>query len=278
MRLAFIRSVRYLIRRILERHYFHNVIVFGETGAGKTSVVEMLLNGRLQIREDTANSIERSTERMQSYKVDIQYRNYLVHDTIGLDDVKDSEQAIKELYQLISRVEGGVSLLVYVHKDRIKTSKVKHYQIFHDGVCEGKVPTILVQTGLEHVENIDDWWSKNEPAFKKLGIKTEHHACITTTKGAKDVYLDKFNEGAHQLRKVIYEATLPVPWKPSDTTKWLTKFLIQVVNNFAETLGGEIVPLNASLYQALSKVFPDEAKKITNLLEAGAPLPKLKPL
>ncbi len=260
------------------RHYFHNVIVFGETGAGKTSVVEMLLEGPT-IVEDTASSVIRATEQTRSYNIDIRYRHYVIHDTVGLNDMKDSDsakKAMRDLYQLISKVEGGVSLLVYVYRNRIISHKVNHYKLFHHAVCEGQVPTALVITALEELlPNTEGWWSQNKSSFEARGIQTKYHACITSTKGGYNerlggyVYQEKYDGSKKKLSDVIFEATREEPWKAKNTTKWLTRFLVEVYNIFAGNFGWESLVANPSLLQMLLKIgVPEkEAKEEVNNLE-----------
>jgi hypothetical protein len=155
--------------------------------------------------------------------------HHLIHDTIGLNDVKGPKVALTDLDRLICDARGGISLLVYVHRDRMAAHKIKYYKHFQQAVCQGQVPTVLVQTGLEGEENVDEWWRTHEQDFKDQGIQTQYHACITSTKGKYNanfdryVYQEEYDSSVDILRSVIYDATLQIPWNASNTPKLMEK-------------------------------------------------------
>jgi hypothetical protein len=66
---------------------------------------------------------------------------------------------------------------------RAKTVRSRDYRIFYEGLCQRKVPIILVVTGLEGEERMEDWWDRNKSLFEKQQMVFDGHACITATMG-----------------------------------------------------------------------------------------------
>jgi len=146
----------------------------------------------------------------------------------------------KALYELSVKVEGGVSLLVYVHRGKISPSQVENYKLFSRIICQSKVPTVLVVTGLEEVDSRNDWWEANKGLFHARGMGIEHHVCITSTKGSFNkrrkefVYQDIYDESKEELKTVVLGAALEHPWKVNKSPSNWSSIVVQVYNIFAE--------------------------------------------
>ena len=162
-----------------------NIIVFGETGAGKSSVVNMLDGDGVEA--EVSSSAKAVTFDSKQYQKTIKHSPFTVFDTVGLsnDSPKaiDSQSAFQGLSQLVHKLEDGVSLLVYVMRGlRITECAQRNYEMFYTQLCQGRVPIVIVITGLENEQNMDDWWSKNKPEFDKHKMKFNKSACITASK------------------------------------------------------------------------------------------------
>ena len=205
-----------------------------------------------------ASSAGGSTFESKAYDVDINEYHYVFHDTVGLDDGTSislsPQEAIKALYQLLRKVEGGVSLLVYVHRGKIKPSQVENYKLFSHVICKSMVPTALVVTGLEEVDLMDEWWQANKGLYDELGISTKHHACITSTKGGFNpkykeyVYQDLYGDSQRILKALFLDASLLNPWKIPNTPNWWKLLVVEVYNIFAVKLKWQPLVANQSLY------------------------------
>lgn len=197
--------------------------MFGDTGAGKTSVIKMLMDND-QVATTKVASAGGSTFKSKAYKIDINGYHYMFHDTVGLDDGTSisPQEALKALYQLVLKVEGGVNLLVYVHRGTIKPSQVENYKTFTHSL-KSMIPIALVVTGLEEEDSRDAWWQANKGLYEKQEIATEHFACITSTKGRFNkrlqefVYQDLYEESKTVLKSLFLEAPLLNPWKMAST-------------------------------------------------------------
>ena len=109
-----------------------NVIIFGEAGAGKSSLINL-------IRDDnaatTASSAEGCTFESKSYDVTIGNTKIRLWDTAGLNEGDygkvDLKRAIAGLYNLATNLQNGVSLLVYCIRGRITRATVANYMMFY---------------------------------------------------------------------------------------------------------------------------------------------------
>jgi len=189
-----------------------------------------MLTDKVEVDVTKAASAGGSTFESKAYEVDINEYHYVFHDTVGLEDGTSislsPHEALKSLYQLMLKVEGGVSLLVYVHRGKIKPSQVENYKLFRHVICKSMVPTVLVVTGLEEEDSRDAWWQANKALYEEQGIAIDYHACITSTKGRFNpkhqefVYQDIYEESRTILKDLFVEAPLLNPWKIASTPNW----------------------------------------------------------
>lgn len=146
----------------------YNIIIFGEPGAGKSSVVNMFAQG-------SPASIGGYRRLFQSevYDVCIGGTCFRLHDITGLGQGElgghFETEAIARLYQLLCRLEGGLSLLICCCFRRLSNT-AQNWKLFREIICQNKVPVILAITGLEMEENMDDWWPRNKAAFDVYSI------------------------------------------------------------------------------------------------------------
>lgn len=230
-----------------------NVIVFGQAGAGKSSIVNMIA-GKIvaAVSEDAVGCTLKSTRH------EIQIPGgpaVALWDTAGLDEGAngsvDTKQAIENLYTLTRDMKDGVNLLVYCVTKKITNSTITNYNMFN-ALCEGKVPVALVVTNLELVENREAWWTKNMSSYKEAGIISVNHACIVATKGRKIdgryMYEDDYQQSTTVVRKMIRDACLPIPWI-REGKSW---FIITVAKLTEIWLGGSSASeVSKTLYEGL---------------------------
>jgi predicted GTPase len=127
-----------------------NVIIFGDTGVGKSSVINMLHGGDIAKVSDGTTG---TTFDNQSYMKEIGGKYFKVFDTIGLNEgshgtVKPKD-AIEQLWKLINALADGVHLLVFVMRaPRITQTCEQNYKLFFEIFCEKKAPIAIIITGL----------------------------------------------------------------------------------------------------------------------------------
>jgi len=207
-----------------------NIILFGETGAGKSSIVNMLAGYNVA---KISSKAEGCTFKWDRYPVEISGKHYNIFDTAGLDEGEEgtmpAEDAVVQLYQLITNVENGISLIVFVMRGpRIKEAAHRNWRLFYEIFCRQKVNGSIIITGLEQEEDMDDWWPENKGHFYSYGMRPFGAAGITATpgklKGSRCIYQEEYDESTSKMKKMIREHAMPDPQR-IDKIEWFTDVL-----------------------------------------------------
>ncbi|EIW86121.1 hypothetical protein CONPUDRAFT_94404 [Coniophora puteana RWD-64-598 SS2] len=195
-----------------------NIILFGETGAGKSSIVNMLSGKTVAKTSNTANGC---TPRWSCYRISIGGKAHYVYDTVGLNEgdggTIPNDDAIVQLYQLLTGLEDGISLIIFVMRGpRMKDASCKNWTLFHDMLCQQRVNASLIVTGLEQEDNMDDWWPENKATFHKHGVRPHGVAAITATpgkrRGGRCVFQDEFEASKAKVEGLINDYAMPEPY------------------------------------------------------------------
>ncbi|KAI6129446.1 hypothetical protein EDD16DRAFT_1545620 [Pisolithus croceorrhizus] len=128
-----------------------NIILFGETGVGKSSVVSPDFD-------------------VGSIRPEVGVNGYI--------------PAIEKAWLLIKRLReaGGVDLLLFcIRANRVTMTTQSNYRLFYEVLCGQQVPIALVITHLEREVDMEDWWTRNHKSIEKYGIKCAGHACRART-------------------------------------------------------------------------------------------------
>ncbi|KAF5326018.1 hypothetical protein D9611_001007 [Ephemerocybe angulata] len=198
-----------------------NVVFFGETGVGKSSIINMLREVSDSPPSPPANSFPEETAAPPekaaisngalgctvantSYTIYLSDPptpdpgnfepapsvQYTLWDTAGLVEGKSgsvvSRQAEENLARLLATVGGGVSLLVFcIRGRRFRAILRHHYDLIYRRTCWYKrVPIILVVNGLENeTGRMDDWWATHRVEFERNKMRFEEVACVVSTRG-----------------------------------------------------------------------------------------------
>ena len=192
-----------------------NVILFGETGGGKSSIINLLADSEVA---PTASSARGCTFQSQCYRVNVSGSMFDIHDTVGLNEGETGSvpnpDAIIQLYSLLQSLNTGVNLLVFCMRGpRLRSVAHDNWRFFEDIVCQKKVPIVLVITGLEHEDVMDDWWLNNKSAFQEQGMFPHGVACITAIKGKNNAFEAEHQESRVKMKNILIKYVLEKPWK-----------------------------------------------------------------
>ncbi|TFK17258.1 hypothetical protein FA15DRAFT_650474 [Coprinopsis marcescibilis] len=165
-----------------------NVVVFGETGVGKSSIINMLARGDSPVAE-VSSGVVGCTFASAAYRTEIEGEKYILWDTAGLNEgytgTVNSREAAQNLQELSNRLDGRINLLVYcIRGKRLRQVIMDNYDLFYNRICRRNVPIVLVVTGLENEPgDMDIWWQRNAQEFTDYGMDFTGYACITATRG-----------------------------------------------------------------------------------------------
>ncbi|KAF8839150.1 hypothetical protein BDN67DRAFT_797604 [Paxillus ammoniavirescens] len=186
-----------------------NVIIFGEAGVGKSSVIN-LIAGRevVEISPDPSGI----TMASKAYDFTVDNKGIRIWDTVGLEDPQTGfsslgDFAIKEAHQLISSLSeaGGVRLLLLCTRGDIPRAATmqRNYRLFNEFFCEKKVPIALVITHLEREMYMENWWGRNGRTLEIYGMHNIGHACITGLPGHRH-----YATSRQEIRKLLMDCAL----------------------------------------------------------------------
>ncbi|KAG8213756.1 P-loop containing nucleoside triphosphate hydrolase protein [Butyriboletus roseoflavus] len=179
-----------------------NIILFGETGVGKSSVIN-LLAGKPVAR--VSSDVEGCTLQSTKYTLSFRGAEVRVWDTVGLEEptmgINGYLSAIEKAYMLIRELgnAGGVDLLLFcIRGSRITATTQGNYRLFHEVLCNKEVPIAVVVTNLEREVVMEDWWMRNEKYIEMYGIRSVGHACVT---GVEED--DKYGKSKDTLQNLL---------------------------------------------------------------------------
>jgi predicted GTPase len=162
----------------------NTIVVFGETGAGKSSLINLMAGKNVA---DTGGGIEACTTHWKEYSIEFHDEPFKVFDTVALDEpqpgIPQYFDAVENVYSLIHKLEreGGIDLLLFcMPAGTLKPMHQLNYRLFRNFLCDKKVPIVLAITKLERERVMEHWWTRNQETFRKKKIRVDGHACITT--------------------------------------------------------------------------------------------------
>ncbi|KAF9227139.1 hypothetical protein BS17DRAFT_747379 [Gyrodon lividus] len=234
-----------------------NVVIFGETGAGKSSVINLIAGAKIaEISPDAAAS----TLAAKSYHVVLEsHQPFCIWDTVGLNEAglvrEDYLRAIEKAYELINKLEssGGVHLLLLCMRGgRITNSVQQNYKLFSSILCEKQVPLGIVVTNLENEACMEEWWNTNKESFEQCGVSASGHACITATPGLDDVYMTKYQESREIMHRLLLALSSNTAWKKEKRT-WFINLLGKMAGMLPPLRNGRSNPTRKELIGKLVK-------------------------
>ena len=188
-----------------------NVVLFGETGVGKSSVINLIARKEVaKVSSDVNRCTNLSTMQFTRYDIPFDDMSFAIFDTIGLEEpqmrINGYLKAIEQAHELIVKLgaAGGIHLLLFcMRRGKITANALNNYRLFYECLCNTKVPIGLVVTGLETEVEMEDWWTRNKTPIEHYGIKSHGHACITAVQDEVPGGGLKYMESQKKIRELL---------------------------------------------------------------------------
>ncbi|KAH7888326.1 P-loop containing nucleoside triphosphate hydrolase protein [Phlebopus sp. FC_14] len=201
-----------------------NIILFGETGVGKSSVINLIAEKPIA---EVSPDADGCTMDSKEYSFDVLTRRIRLWDTVGLEEpqmgVNGYLAAIEKALELIRKLSaaGGVDLLLFcIRGNRITATTQSNYRLFYEVLCEKKVPIAIIVTNLERESRMEDWWQRNEKSIAKFGMHSIGHACVTGIQDSVEKCRESRSAIVQLLSQFDGEGRFSMPLEP-----WLSRLL-----------------------------------------------------
>ncbi|KIJ67531.1 hypothetical protein HYDPIDRAFT_108364 [Hydnomerulius pinastri MD-312] len=166
-----------------------NVVLIGETGAGKSSIINVLLNKDCA---PVSSNVVGTTKAPCCYRAHINSQQYQVWDTMGFNHAQSDDPGdhslvpYEQAYALLRSLPDGVDLLlICVRHDRVTATLGKICWLFNDFFFGGQARIVLVRTHGAGNMSTKDWWTRNQDHFLKH-IRCAGQVYIDATKPTPD--------------------------------------------------------------------------------------------
>ena len=171
-----------------------NVIFIGETGSGKSSIINLIAGHSLAV---VARDSRPCTSAFASYDVSIKGRTYRLWDTPGLGgnpyswlspdswvsrrSARATKDSVLKRFLRERRRRGELDLLVLcVRGGRANAAMSRTYSVFCRASRQVVIPVVIAVTHLERAQpTMEQWWLNNERELGRLGLLFDGHACLT---------------------------------------------------------------------------------------------------
>jgi hypothetical protein len=208
------------------------VVIFGESGVGKSSLVNLVAGREVSA---TSSGAAGCTLEYKHHVLDLgdPSQRFAIWDTAGLDEgthgsvpAEKAEMYLKQLLRDLGRT-GGIDLLVYcVRGTRVRSALLWNYDLFYSAICRKKVPIAIVVTGLENQEgSMESWWEQNQHEFSALKMHFDNHACVTTVTPLEPLTQSttlggRLGESKVAVMNLITTTCRTKKWKPAERS-WI---------------------------------------------------------
>lgn len=252
-----------------------NVVIFGESGVGKSSVINMLFNRNTAETSDAAHGC---TFESTLYQGSRKGYSFNIYDTAGLNESDKGnvkpDVAVGNLMKLINSLRDGIHLLIMcMRKGRVNNAISNNYELFYDGIFGRHVPIILVVTHCELDDPIDSWKINNQSILiTQFKMNFRDIVCVTTLNTGKHAakFEQEFYSSREALGDSIVQNSLKEPWIIKNFVGFIVVVLKRIWNIIANYCHFQKMPLNNiifCIFQKLGFGDKDATERANNLVD-----------
>ncbi|KAG2030008.1 hypothetical protein BDR03DRAFT_929338 [Suillus americanus] len=193
-----------------------NVLLFGETGVGKSAIINLIMGRDVAQTSPDATSC---TLQHTSYEVSLGDHRFKLWEISSLESMSFfqtlfTKWRLKKAYKKLYKDDGVYLLLYCMRGSRPQRALLRDYKFFTDVVGStagpGRVPVAAVVTSLEdYLTDMDMWWVKNKDSLESLGMRFSAHACITSLPDdphASPAMRARRHRSEQVIRRLIYDS------------------------------------------------------------------------
>jgi len=156
-----------------------HIIFIGETGSGKSSVINLIAGRPYAPVSSSANPC---TDQFSHYDVTIGGTSYRLWDTPGLNPpsgAKDRRRSLTKFLQEKNNNNHLDLLVLCIKGNRVSKVTSQVYTTFCGASREFGIPVVIAKTHLEKEQpSMEEWWKRNEQNLRAL--KVDGYACLTS--------------------------------------------------------------------------------------------------
>ncbi|KAG1744957.1 uncharacterized protein EDB91DRAFT_169072 [Suillus paluster] len=162
-----------------------NIVIFGTTGSGKSSLINLLLSREAA---PTSNDAIGCTATNESYLFSGDATKYKLWDTPGLNEGSEglvpAREALENLTSLVKELKrdrnrAPLSILCIQGSQAVK-AQLRHYDNLKSTI--GAAPFAIVVTGMDVCPSRpwSTWWNEHQKVLQSFSAANVDHACVCT--------------------------------------------------------------------------------------------------
>ncbi|KAI6114558.1 hypothetical protein F5141DRAFT_717747 [Pisolithus sp. B1] len=184
-----------------------NILVMGEIGSGKSSVVNLLVGKKVtEVSPDAGPCTLKTIRHEATIQVQETWKTVHIWEVVGFNQPeemtgKDSGTALDMDLDPILQAKASVDVVLFcIQGSRIKNAPTRIIESVNN-VFRRCVTIVPVINCLEREKNMEDWWDRNGERVKSMGLGETEHACITGLQEEK--YKDKAMQSRTSLVAIL---------------------------------------------------------------------------